>query len=379
MAPVGTKARGTNEGESLRDKILYDDDDLTVEARFYDSPVVFFTFSEMIHKPENGAWAREVLRKLGVSYVGFIAKRPNWFPAPSMRRARAAIAPFQPRERIAVGYGHSQGGYATIRYANLLGLDHALSFCPQFSIDPEDTRGFDPRYHAYFPGSAEHRAIRPEDVSDKTQVHLIYDPWFDLDKGHADRIVEAVPSAQCYRSYATGHNTIRMLASSRAMTTLVETLSKDAVGLGALLIQLRRAWPLRRDILAQYASNRHPELCMALLDRLEAPLFLPECVGPDGVARNLLSHGLCREVVARQAQFGDGPFERRSVVQALLALGDLREAKRMLHADADALDALKEVDEEFATMAESQFAGDLQADPNQSEITYGNGWHGQEE
>ncbi len=50
-----------------------------------------------------------------------------------------------------MGYGGSMGGYAAIKYSNLLNMQKIVAFVPQFSIDREVVE--DRRYAEFFDAS----------------------------------------------------------------------------------------------------------------------------------------------------------------------------------------------------------------------------------
>lgn len=71
-------------------------------------------------------------------------KQKSWFPQASMIELEKAISPILEGFKNIVGYGGSMGGYAAIKYSNLLNMNRVIAFVPQYSIDPEQVE--DRRY-----------------------------------------------------------------------------------------------------------------------------------------------------------------------------------------------------------------------------------------
>jgi hypothetical protein len=55
---------------------------------------------------------RSPLQKANIAALGFISRRPNWFPAGSVVKAVAAAASILRAAPERILYGYSQGGYA---------------------------------------------------------------------------------------------------------------------------------------------------------------------------------------------------------------------------------------------------------------------------
>lgn len=130
--------------------LVYADENLEVIHRRGSSPYLLVTFNEM-EMQANGSrfWGQRFCEKAGIAALGFISRRPNWFPAASVVAAVEAAAPILAEAPERILYGHSQGGYAALRYRRRLGASVAVAFCPQISIDPK-TVPFDNRFVRHF-------------------------------------------------------------------------------------------------------------------------------------------------------------------------------------------------------------------------------------
>ncbi|MEJ0047638.1 MAG: hypothetical protein WDN04_17090 [Rhodospirillales bacterium] len=87
-------------------------------------------------------------------------------------------------------YGHSQGGYAAIKFSRALGATTVLAFSPQYSIDRRLIA--DERVNKYYTGQR-HAGMWPEPRDTAGSIFLFYDPYDAADTAHANRIGEALP------------------------------------------------------------------------------------------------------------------------------------------------------------------------------------------
>lgn len=103
------------------------------------------------------------------------------------------ILPIIQRFKNIVGYGGSMGGYAAIKYSNLLNMNRIIAFVPQYSIDPEQVE--DRRYAEFFDAVAnKDMQIQPQDVDASREYIIVYDPYFSIDREHYLKIKEILPS-----------------------------------------------------------------------------------------------------------------------------------------------------------------------------------------
>lgn len=95
---------------------VFSDENLEVIYRAGASPYLLITFNEMEMKA-NGSrfWGQRFCEKAEISALGFISRRPNWFPAASVVKAVEAAATILHAAPERILYGHSQGGYAALR------------------------------------------------------------------------------------------------------------------------------------------------------------------------------------------------------------------------------------------------------------------------
>ena len=247
--------------------LIYSDENLEVFHRPGSSTYVLVTFNEM-EMQANGSrfWGQRFCEKADITALGFISRRPNWFPAASMAKARVAAASILSQATERILYGHSQGGYATLRYRRLFDADVAIAFCPQISIDartvPFDgrvTRHFAPSLHADMEIAPEHAAGR---------AYVFHDPFHAVDREHAERIVALQERTRLVPVHMTGHGTVRAFAGTARGLALVEACRADDVpALRSLVRAARVGATMRPYQIALTAIARHPAWADRLCER----------------------------------------------------------------------------------------------------------------
>jgi hypothetical protein len=248
------------------EKVVYEDEHLIVLHRHLGDTLVV-SFNERGYRSSTECWGSKVFLALGLSSLGYVSKKPNWFPISSVKKSLDKVEEILGMYSHRVSYGHSQGGYAAIRYASALKVDSVLSFCPQVSIDPDDLDNVDRRFKHYFTNKVEHRTIKAGDVQAHTDVYVFYDPSCRLDKYNVVKIAEAIPQINEIKVYGTDHSSVRPFANREAIGKLVDLASKgDTDGIRAFNLQRKRAWSERSTFLARSLSERKLDLAIKVLD-----------------------------------------------------------------------------------------------------------------
>ncbi|MCB4822512.1 tetratricopeptide repeat protein [Roseicella aerolata] len=252
--------------------IIFEDDHLQVLHAPGTSPYAVASFNARDQRA-NGRdfWARVLADRYGVECVGFVTKGPNWFPAASMAAAATALA--SRRSKPLLGYGHSMGGYACLRYAALLGLEGGIASAPLLSIAPnhrfDDLRyaaDYDPLLHRDMPIRAEHLAGR---------LILAYDPRFPADRQHAEAILHLSPRVEALPLPHLRHRAALALKPASVLLPAFEAI-RSGVSLAPVRVSARRnarAQPLYRIHLARaLLMSGRAATARRLLEALAEPL-----------------------------------------------------------------------------------------------------------
>lgn len=238
--------------------LIYSDENLEVIHRPGRSPYLLVTFNEMeIQANGSRYWGQRFCEKADISALGFISRRPNWFPAASVIKAVEAAAPILKAAPERILYGHSQGGYAALRYRRRFNATTAIAFCPQVSIDPKSVP-YDNRFVRHFsPELHGNMGISPDQAAGR--AYIFYDPFHAIDRRHAERIAFLQPETHLVPVHMTGHGTVRVFTGTeRALSLIAACRTEDHPALRALARTARVDAPMRPYQIAVAAMARHP-------------------------------------------------------------------------------------------------------------------------
>lgn len=236
---------------------IFSDDNLEVIHRSGSSPYLLITFNEMEMKANASRfWGQRFCEKADISVLGFISRRPNWFPAASIVKAVEVAAPILHAAPERILYGHSQGGYAALRYRRRFNATVAIAFCPQVSIDPKAVP-FDGRFARHFSADLHARmGIAPDHAAGR--AYLFFDPFHAVDHQHAVRIAALQEKTHLVPVHMTGHGTVRAFTGTARALSLIEACREDDLpGLRALARAVRVTAPMRPYQIAVTAIARH--------------------------------------------------------------------------------------------------------------------------
>ncbi|MCK3779693.1 hypothetical protein MZK49_23640 [Ensifer sesbaniae] len=244
--------------------LIYADENLEVIHRPGASPYLLITFNEMeIQANGSRYWGQRFCEKADIAALGFISRRPNWFPAASVVKAVEVAAPILRAAPERILYGHSQGGYAALRYRRRFNATTAIAFCPQASINPKAVP-YDNRFLRHFsPDLHANMGIAPDHAAGR--AYLFYDPFHAIDRRHAERIAQLQAETQLVPVHMTGHGTVRAFTGTeRALALINACRAHDLAALRSLARSARIEAPMRPYQNAVAAMARHPAWADAL-------------------------------------------------------------------------------------------------------------------
>ena len=308
--------------------LIFEDENLYVFFRPIGDTLII-SFNEMEFKSTTGSWGGGAYLGAGLSSLGYVSKRPNWFPASSMKSSLEHVLPFIQPYAKRVTYGHSQGGYAAIKYAGHLGATSALSFCPQFSIDPADVHPIDFRFTRYYLKSNESPSIKATDFAGQLNLYVFYDPVHPEDRFNVDKIAGAFSAINRMKIFGTGHSSIRPFGSSQSLRKLVEmSLKNDTAGINRLTYECKKNWHQRRAYLARSLSRFKPGLAEKVIDG-HFHLMSPEPA--NDMVDVLYLSGQYDLLARRGMEFAPSLFRKETsyVITAMHACNSQKEAVRL--------------------------------------------------
>lgn len=203
-------------------QIIFEDEHIRAIFLPGDSNTLVLSFGDLITRASGlSINAEKSLIKYQYNVIGVMPKQKSWFPQASMIELAKAISPILEGFKNIVGYGGSMGGYAAIKYSNLLNMNRVIAFVPQYSIDPEHVE--DRRYAEFFDAIAnKDMQIQPQDVDAARKYIIVYDPYFSIDREHYLKIKELLPSLHTIHLPFTGHEALSVLASSSLLHDFIE-------------------------------------------------------------------------------------------------------------------------------------------------------------
>lgn len=247
------------------ESILFEDDELRVIWTPRRSDCLVITFGNL-NNLANGMdyFAKAPLEKLGYSSIGFMNKHSHWFPAASMQQAIAAIATVLAQHQHKVIYGGSMGGYAAIKYSAALQATHVLAMCPQWSIDPNECKGWNPGWQEHFAPVMRGMGITHHDVAG--QIYLFCDFHHALDKRHADHIAQTNASIQLVNVPFAKHHVTTVLAGSRNLDQLIQAcLHNNKVAIHRINRLARRRSDIYKKNALKVAHRKLPHVFVSYL------------------------------------------------------------------------------------------------------------------
>ena len=246
-------------------QIVYDDDEIRVIWQNGSTDFLLMTFGDLI-TPANGHryFADTPARKAGITALGIMSKRGNWYPKQNLHLAYRTIQPLIQGYATRIAYGGSMGGYAAIKFSRLLGATHVIALCAQWSIDMDECAGVNPSWQSYFDPGMRGMGIRPDDVAG--HVFLFFDGFDALEMFHCRKIIEAYPSARHINVPMVSHHVTSVLAGTSNLLALLNACQAlDFAALDRLSFETRRNHIVRRIALIEATLRRLPKLGYRML------------------------------------------------------------------------------------------------------------------
>ncbi|USA46890.1 hypothetical protein NDN11_01755 [Acinetobacter sp. C26M] len=202
-------------------QIIFEDEHIRVIFLKGSSDTLVISFGDLISRAKGMSInAEKSLIKYQYNVIGIMPKQKSWFPKSSMLQMQQQIQPILQQFKGIVGYGGSMGGYAAIKYSNLLNMQKIVAFVPQYSIDPDVVQ--DRRYAEFFDVSIhQDMQIQADEVDSSREYIIVYDPYFAEDKEHFLKIQPLLPKMHVIHLPFTGHEALSVLASSQLLNDFV--------------------------------------------------------------------------------------------------------------------------------------------------------------
>lgn len=257
--------------------VFYEDEHVVAYHRDGASNYTMTTFSNFGFEANHGRfWGEAFCDREALHATGFVARRNNWFPACSMRHAIEAALRLQCPPRIT--YGHSQGGYAALKYSAALSAIGGLACAPQYSINPEKSPD-DQRFSSnYLPDLHDNMELVCEDFSGN--LTIVHDPHERADQYQVDLIMAACPGRTILMAPADhlGHDVMEVMTDREVLAGLLEQCRSGSVPprLHALMkAARRRSHRYAMRLSGRLVSGMKPLTAVRVLETVEATARAP--------------------------------------------------------------------------------------------------------
>lgn len=203
-------------------QIVFEDEHIRAIYLKGTTETLVLSFGDLISRAKGNAInAEKSLAKYDYNVIGIMPKQKSWFPSQSMHALIEQISPLLNQFQRVVAYGGSMGGYAAIKYSKRLGAARVVSMVPQYSINPAEIE--DRRYTDFYdPNVNADMQIDATDIASDAEYIVVYDPYFDLDREHYEKIKPLIPQLNTLHLPYTGHDAVAVLANSALLHDFIE-------------------------------------------------------------------------------------------------------------------------------------------------------------
>ncbi|WP_425097974.1 hypothetical protein [Tropicibacter sp. S64] len=342
----------------MTNSLLYEDAHLQcIHQPGSRTDALIVTFGEMMMRPypQPTIWAGEPIGKLDLPAIGFVGKRQNWYPEASVRSALNAAGPLLDSAERRIGYGFSMGAWAVLKYGRDFRLDVALSFSPQYSIDPDVIA--DRRFTQYFDPALNHGMEIA--AGDGAALNILAcDPHDAGDRESAERIM-AVIDARLVRLDNLGHGSVKCVTRTKTLERIFDAcLTGDAEAIAHSIRAARRFGEARPQTIANAIVARKPATAFAIYCKYRdlfpvahRPAFLYK------LRRSIFREACFEELTALSGTLGETPGflavraeflhdmgqsdEARQSILRAIAIRDLPSYQFLLRKFSEATDAVR--------------------------------------
>ena len=217
-----TRDLGAFFGIAMDKHIVFEDEHIRAIYLKGTTDTLVLSFGDLISRAKGNAInAEKSLAKYDYNVIGIMPKQKSWFPLQSMQALYEVIESLLSQFQRVVAYGGSMGGYAAIKYSKLLKADRVVSMVPQYSIDPSEVE--DRRYTDFYDQAVNTgMRIQAGDIAESTEYIVVYDPYFDLDREHYQKIKKLIPHLHTLHLPYTGHDAVAVLANSELLNDFIK-------------------------------------------------------------------------------------------------------------------------------------------------------------
>lgn len=257
--------------------IHYEGSDIVVHHMHSKSDFVCITFPPIGYASEakSSFFAKNPLEKSGISSIGVMSKKENWFYTedPSEETdAINAILELTRKYAHTVIFAASMGAHAALRYSSRLSAKAVFVLGPKWSIDPAMfSRVPAHLVEAHFRPWMKGMALHADATRNVERVYLGYDPQDAIDSAHAEKIISVIPNVISIKFPHAGHYLPPVLSGTNNLENIIYGLRELPSTSFVHLVQKirRRHINMLRITVARFAK-KHPYSALRLLMKISA-------------------------------------------------------------------------------------------------------------
>ena len=235
------------------------------------SPQLIVTFDNLSSVGQSipaQPWLLARSERAGVSILGLIAKRKDWYRNPDTAALITDLAEaglFRQFDRVTF-MGASMGGFAALAFSALVPGAHVLAFSPQSTLAPALVP-FERRYRyaqKKWDWTTPAFLDAATSVPAAAIVTLVYDPFEAEDKLHAQRL--DAPNVRHIHTDHLGHRAIRVMKDAGGLDELIEGMALgtfDALAYAQAARGRRKTLFWQRALLGAAEAKGHRRLAHA--------------------------------------------------------------------------------------------------------------------
>lgn len=258
-------AKTATEDEQAQATSIYEDEEVKVIFQPGESNFLLITFGDLLSLANgNNFFAEAPSKKLRLNCIGFMAKRPNWYPWPNISKAITSIESFLSRFTTRICYGGSMGGYAAVKFSRKLNAKATIALCPQWSLDPKECGDTDSGWSKYYTDKMMDMGITKFDTHGN--IFVFFDPAHSVDRFHAQKILGLSKTSYAVLTRSADHHVTNIFAGTSNLEQLTKhALANDHQKVVETAGSIRRRHPTRERILLNRLAVHHYKLLDILL------------------------------------------------------------------------------------------------------------------
>jgi glycosyltransferase involved in cell wall biosynthesis len=241
--------------------IVFEDEELQVFWLNGSSDFLLIAFGDLVSLANGQSFSvQRPASKLGITCLGVMAKRPNWYPRRNLEKLALAVSSLIAPYKNRVAYGASMGGHGAIKAAKLFQATTTIALCPQWSINPDDQKTVPLGWSEHFDKQVmSDMALQRGDLSGS--IVILSDPGELRDEFHRQQIAALSKNVISVSVYFCDHNITPVLSGTPNFEEVLTLCRKGQYqALARFIDKVRRPHFFRKKALVERGLARKANL-----------------------------------------------------------------------------------------------------------------------